>query len=160
MKIRKLGIGDIDKIVALYDDIKSNTVNFWDDDYPSRELICWDIERDGLWGVFDANNLVAICFAGERCEDGEQNYTWQRNFNRRGTFARLGVASTHQRKGIATKLVNFVLNDLKKQGFDGCRILVETENHGAIGLYSKLGFTNCGQVDKFGHTYFLFERGL
>lgn len=160
MKIKKLEISDIDKIVALYDDIKRNTINFWDDDYPSKELICWDIERNGLWGVFDGKNLVAICFAGERCEDGEQNYTWQKAFARRGTFARLGVASTHQRKGVATKLVSFVLNELKIQGFDGCRILVETENRGAIGLYSKLGFTNCGKVDKFGHTYFLFERGL
>lgn len=160
MKIKKLSKNYLDEIIALYADVKANTINFWDSDYPGKELICWDIERDGLWGVFDGNKLIAACFAGQRCEDGEENYTWQHTFKKRSTFARLGVSPKYQRKGVATLLLNFIFEKLKEQGFDGCRILVETENVGAIGLYLKLGFSNCGEVDKFGHKYFLFEKVL
>lgn len=77
MKIRLLSLNDFDKIKDLYKDIKENTFTLWDDDYPSDELIKYDIDRKGLYGIFEDDNLIAISFAGERCEDGEENFTWK-----------------------------------------------------------------------------------
>ncbi len=160
MKIRLLTNEDIQEIQNLYKDIKNSTYTLWDKDYPSNELIKWDIERNGLWGVFDNNFLIAISYAGERCEDSEEDYTWQDTFIKRGTFARIGVATKYQNKGVGTYLVGFILNELKTQGFDGVRILVEIKNTNAIKLYSKFGFVNCGSVERYGHKYYLFELRL
>lgn len=113
-----------------------------------------------MWGVFDNNFLIAISYAGERCEDSEEDYTWQDTFIKRGTFARIGVATKYQNKGVGTYLVGFILNELKTQGFDGVRILVEIKNTNAIKLYSKFGFVNCGSVERYGHKYYLFELRL
>ena len=160
MEIRLLTNENINEIKELYSDIKNNTYTLWDENYPSEELILWDIERKGLWGVFDKQTLIAITFMGERCEDGEENFTWQDTFKKRGTFARIGVSPKYQNQGIATYLVDFVLKELKSQGFDGVRILVGTQNANAIKLYSKFGFVNCGKVERYGHEYYLFELRL
>ena len=81
-------------------------------------------------------------------------------FKKRGTFARIGVSPKYQNKGIGTYLVDFILNELKSQGFDGVRILVGTQNTNAIKLYSKFGFVNCGSIERYGHKYYLFELRL
>ncbi|MBE5746256.1 MAG: GNAT family N-acetyltransferase [Clostridiales bacterium] len=160
MEIRLLTNENIDEIKNLYADIRNNTYTLWDENYPSEELIKWDIERKGLWGVFDNETLIAITFMGKRCEDGEENFTWQEKFKKRGTFARIGVSPKYQKKGIATYLVDFVLKKLKSQGYDGVRILVGTQNINAIKLYSKFRFINCGKVDRYGHEYYLLELRL
>lgn len=157
MKIRLLNLADLDKIKNLYEEIKAKTFTLWDDGYPSEELIKYDIERQSLYGVFDKENLIAISFAGVRCEDGEESFTWKDTFNKRGTFARIGVSPEHQNKGVATKLVQFILDKLKKDGFDGVRILVGTNNYNALKLYNKFNFDNCGKTERFGHDYYLFE---
>ena len=160
MEIRLLTNENINEIKKLYSDVKNNTYTLWDENYPSEELILWDIERNGLWGVFDNQTLIAITFMGERCEDGEENFTWKEKFKKRGTFARIGVSPNYQNKGVGTALVDFVLKELKSQGFDGVRILVGSQNTNAIKLYTKFGFVNCGKVERGGHEYFLFELRL
>ena len=160
MEIKLLENEQIEEIKSLYKDIKDKTFTLWDDDYPSEELIKWDIERRGLWGVFNNQTLVAVCFAGARCEDGEENFTWKENLAKRGTFARIGVSPSYQKMGIGTLLVDFVLKHLKGQGFDGVRILVGTKNVNAIKLYTKFNFVNCGKTERYGHEYYLFEAKL
>ena len=160
MKIRLLNSNDFKKIKNLYSDIKTNTFTLWDDNYPSDELIKYDIERQGLYGVFENEELIAISFAGQRCEDDEESFTWKDKFNKRGTFARIGVLPKYQNQGVATKLVDFILKKLKKDGFDGVRILVGTNNENALKLYNKFNFINCGRVERYGHEYYLLELRL
>lgn len=160
MVIKLLNKDYIESALNLYEDIRKHTYTFWDDGYPSRELIEWDIERKGLFGAFENEELIAIAFLGERCEDGEENFTWKDSFIRRGTFARIGVSPKHQNKGIGTKMVEFILNELKKRGFDGVRILVGKNNENAKKLYKKFGFYNCGEVNKYNHDYCLYELRL
>lgn len=160
MEIRLLKNENINEIKELYADIRNNTYTLWDENYPSEDLIKWDIERKGLWGVFNNQTLIAITFIGARCEDGEEDFTWQDTFKNRGTFARIGVSPKYQNQGIGTYLVDFVLKELKFQGFDGVRILVGTQNSNAIKLYSKFGFINCGIAERYGHKYYLFELRL
>lgn len=157
MEIKNLTKEYLKEIKQLYIDIKRETFTLWDDGYPSEELIKYDIERNGLYGVFENNELIAISYAGERCEDGEEDFTWKENFNRRGTFARIGVSPKHQKKGVATFLLEFILKELKNKGFDGVRILVGVNNKNAIKLYEKFNFVNCGQTERYGHKYYLFE---
>lgn len=160
MKVQLLNKESLEEIKNLYSQIKQKTYTIWGENYPSEELICYDIERRGLYGVFDGDKLIAICFAGQRNEDGEENFTWKDRFNKRGTFARIGVAPEYQNKCVATRLLKFILNKLKEQGFDGVRITVGTQNLNAIKLYEKFNFINCGKVNKYDEEYYLFELRL
>lgn len=160
MEIKLLTNENLEEIKNLYDDIRNNSYTLWDNGYPNAELIKWDIERKGLWGVFDNNSLIAISFAGERNEEGEENFTWKESFKKRGTFARIGVSPKYQNKGVGTLLVEFILENLKSQGFDGVRILVGVNNTSAKRLYSKFGFVNCGTTERYGHEYYLYELRL
>ena len=72
MEIKLLTNENIEEIKDLYDDIRNTTYTLWDNNYPDEELIRWDIERKGLWGLFDGKKLVGITFIGKRCEDGEE----------------------------------------------------------------------------------------
>lgn len=157
MEIKLLKKENFYEIKQLYADIKNKTYTLWDDNYPSDELISYDIERKCLWGVFDNQSLIAITFLGERCEDDEEGFTWKDTFRKRGTFARIGVSPDYQNKGIGTFLVDFIIKELKFQGFDGVRILVGINNINAIKLYSKFGFYNCGTAKRYGHEYYLYE---
>lgn len=57
-------------------------------------------------------------------------------------------------------LVKYVLLQLKQKDYDGVRIMVDIINVNAINLYSKLGFFNCGEVDRFDQRYYLLELRL
>lgn len=160
MEIKLLTKNEINQIKNLYKQIKENSYTLWDDNYPSEELINLDIERNGLYGVFENGVLIAISFVGERCEDGEEDFSWKDSFNKRGTFARIGVSPEYQNRGVGTFLVDFILEKLKTRGFDGVRILVGVNNINAIKLYSKFGFINCGTTKRYGHEYYLFELRL
>lgn len=160
MEIKLLTKNEIDDIKNLYKNIRENTYTLWDENYPNEELINWDIERKSLYGVFENDTLIAISFAGERCEDGEEDFTWKDTFRKRGTFARIGGSPKHQNKGVGTFLVGFILKELRNKGFDGVRILVGTSNINAIKLYSKFGFENCGTAKRYGHEFYLYELRL
>lgn len=160
MEIKLLTKKEINQIKDLYKQIKEHSYTLWDENYPNEELITWDIERKGLYGVFENGVLIAISFVGERCEDGEEDFSWKDSFNKRGTFARIGVSPEYQNRGVGTFLVDFILDELKTRGFDGVRILVGVNNINAIKLYSKFGFINCGTTKRYGHEYYLFELRL
>lgn len=160
MEIRKLKKENMKEIMALYADIKTNSHTFWEDDYPNEEIVNFDIERNGLYGGYENGSLVAICFAGQRCEDGEENFTWKQPFKKRASFARIGVSPSMQRHGFATQMLEYVFDDLRKQGFDGVRILVERHNEKAKNLYHKFGFKNVGETERYGHEFYLYEMKL
>lgn len=157
MNIKQLKKDDVYEIMCLYKDIRENTYTLWDEGYPSKELIEWDIERNGLYGVYESDELIAVCFIGERCEEGEESFTWKDSFFKRGTFARIGVSPKYQNKGIGTKMVEFALSKLRELGFDGVRILVGKNNENAKKLYKKFGFICCGETFRYGHDYYLYE---
>lgn len=159
-EIRLLTTDDLKQITDLYTAIKRDDFTVWDADYPSDDLVRFDIARKGLYGVFDGCDLVAVCFAGQRCEDNEEGFMWRENFNKRGTFARLGVLPNYQHQGFATMLVKYVLLQLKQKDYDGVRIMVDIRNVNAINLYTKLGFFNCGEVERFDQRYYLLELRL
>lgn len=161
MEFIKLEMTDLHKVVQLYDEIKSQTFTVWDKDYPSVELIKYDIERQGLHALISKNNeIIAISYVGQRNEDDESNYPWKQSFKKRATFARFGVNPKFQHKGFGFKMINHMINYLKKQGFDGLRITVEPENLNAIKLYEKLPFVNCGTIQKHNKKYILYEMEL
>lgn len=160
-KLKKLSLKDLPKIIDVYNEIKLKTNTVWEDDYPSVELIKWDIDRKGLYAlVTKQNEIVAIAYAGKRNEEDDSCCEWKLDIKNRATFARFGVNPKFQRQGYGRKMLVEIFDMLKRQGFDGVRILVEPLNLNAIGLYKKMNFKNSGIAHKNGKDYIMLEKFL
>jgi GNAT superfamily N-acetyltransferase len=57
-------------------------------------------------------------------------------------FEDLIVDPKHRRKGIGTKLVNYVIQQARAEGVLRITLLTDLENDTALGLYRKLGFVD------------------
>jgi len=55
------------------------------------------------------------------------------------------VSTLHRRQGIASKLLEFVLETSRKQGSRQVFLEVRASNIAAIGLYQRHGFSECGR---------------
>lgn len=75
-------------------------------------------------------------------------------------LSRLIVQPAHRRQGIATVLLRYVLDTVRKMGFTEASIGVDKDNEAALALYRKEGFTEClfeGE-DEYGAFYKLMKR--
>ncbi len=57
-----------------------------------------------------------------------------------GQLLFLGVAEEHRRKGIARKLANYAIEDMKRLGMLGVKLTTRTENTKAQSLYESMSF--------------------
>ena len=60
----------------------------------------------------------------------------------------LAVLAEHRRKGIARKLVQRILNEVKRFGCSAIFLLVAQDNQAAISLYNSFGFMIKGNSDR------------
>jgi ribosomal protein S18 acetylase RimI-like enzyme len=68
---------------------------------------------------------------------------------RRGYLHHLAVTSTHQRKGIATRLVEAALERLEAEGILKSHIDILTTNHSAIEFWEKMGWKRRSDVIRY-----------
>jgi ribosomal protein S18 acetylase RimI-like enzyme len=90
----------------------------------------------GVYGYFDQGKLVGICGCGEEIGTGR---VWL------GYFA---VSPRFRNKGIGTKLLQYVEELIRKQGYE--QIFIETYDHprfyNARKLYEKFGYQRVGYI--------------
>ncbi len=76
----------------------------------------------------------------------------QVNIRRNVTFGHIltiDVAPVYRRKGIAQKLLQEIEAILKARGIQECRLEVRETNIAAIKLYTKLGYSKIGKLEKY-----------
>lgn len=61
----------------------------------------------------------------------------------------IGVAKTHQRRGIAAALLSRLLRDAERQGARRMLLEVRVDNDPAIALYQRFGFTVMGRRKRY-----------
>ncbi|MEZ6044643.1 MAG: GNAT family N-acetyltransferase [Planctomycetaceae bacterium] len=134
-KIRPLSIDDYDSITALWQ--KSEGVALSSAD--SREAISLYLERNpGLSQVaICADQIVGTLLCGH---DG-----------RRGYLHHLAVEESYRSQGIATALVNKVLQNLADVGIEKCHLLVLNSNAAGIEFWNKLGWEKRDRLSLFSH---------
>lgn len=65
------------------------------------------------------------------------------------------VKETFRCQGIATKMLDFVLNNCRRNGFKKCRLEVDNENKKALRLYKKTGFVYEGSAGNNSSYYYI-----
>ncbi len=124
-KIRKLAIGDYDKIIELWE---RSSLPFKRKGRDSRKAITRQMNRnpDLFLGAFEGRTLVGTVVGSY---DG-----------RKGWINRLAVDQEHRRRGIAQLLIARVEKALRERGARIICALVEESNLESTILFKKLGY--------------------
>ena len=109
-----------------------------DDGY--RKLLEKSLKGEGAWMVFAQREKDLIAMAGALC-------TMSHLSTMRHTAKIISVYTDpgFRRHGIASKLIETLLVKLKNSQITQAQVWVTSTEKKAIGLYEKLGFTQCGK---------------
>lgn len=150
---------DEKNILKVYKSIIGTQGCTWDEEYPSIEGIITDIKMKSLYCLTDdKGEIIAVATAGPLNELND--ITWDSRMTKPCELVRIGVLPSHQKKGIASKLLDAVIGDCKSRGFNGMRFLVSKTNCNALILYSKFGFQKVGEVFRYGHDFDCYYKLL
>ena len=143
LEVRLARNEDKDSINILYrkvvDDLDKKKIDMlWGDVYPFCEVDS-DIENKDMYVVIKDNNIVAS-FSLSTYDDPDYNKIKFRNNKKFIYLNRLVVDPINQESGIATDILKWIFNKVKKDGFISMRLTVYEDNIPAIILYEKNGF--------------------
>ena len=126
MKIRKMQISDYDEVYELWVSCTGMGLNNLDD---SRDGIDKFIKRnpDTCFVAEKGNKLIGVILAG--------------NDGRRGYIYHTAVNAQYRKQGIARRLVENAMEELKKCGITKTALVVFDRNEGGNAFWEKLGFT-------------------
>lgn len=150
---------DTEEILALYRAQLGRPCCPWDEEYPSRETVDWDLSRDALF-VWKQDGKILGAVSLEEDEEADSLSCWDPSLAPAGELARLAVLPEHQGKGLGGALLGFGMEELKRRGFLGIRMLVNRSNDKAIGCYDRFAFHVAGQCRMYGQNFLCYEKKL
>ena len=132
----------------------------WNEYYPNEETIEFDLSRDALFVMKnDAGELIATISIDED-QEVDSLTVWDENIAPAGELARLCVREDMQNQGIARRLLQYGMEELKKQGKRSVHFLVCKTNKKALRSYEKLHFDVVGESDLFDEDWWCYEKEL
>lgn len=147
---------DKESILSLYQSLIGTPGCAWSKEYPTIAEVQYDIENSSLYCLCgDNNSIVAAAAAGNYDELG--HLSWDTNMKNPCELARVGVKRSMHNRGLGYTIVKYVIEDVKKRGFDGIRMLVSKTNPSALALYEKLDFRRCGETRMYDNDWFCYQ---
>jgi GNAT superfamily N-acetyltransferase len=128
---------DIPRLVELLGELFSHEREFSPDPDKQREAleaILADRSRGRIFVAREGSELVgmaSLLYTVSTAEGGKA-----------ALFEDLIIDPKHRRKGIGSKLVNYVIQQARAEGVLRITLLTDLENDTALGLYRKLGFVD------------------
>ncbi len=126
MEIRKMTIGDYEKVYALWLSCKGMGLNDLDD---SKEGIERYLKRnpDTCFVAVEGEEILGAVLAG--------------NDGRRGIFSHTAVSPDRRYEGIGKALVNAAVNAFRELGIHKVNLVVFSRNEAGNAFWEKMGFT-------------------
>lgn len=160
MQFKKATMEDADIIMNLYQDAMKEEWCTWHEGYPSLETISGDVARKGLFKVEDNKGEVVAAISIDEDPLVEELRCWSASKRPGAELARLVVRSDYRNQGVARKLLERGMEELRKRGYRSVHFLVSKTNERAIRSYSKLKFDNVGESDLFEEHWWCYEKAL
>jgi diamine N-acetyltransferase len=150
---------DIEAILSLYQSLIGAPGCKWSIEYPTTMHIQHDINDRSLYCMCDDNeSIIAVASAGNN--DELCHLSWDERMKKPCELARVGVKRSMQNNGLGYAIVDYVISDVKKRGFNGIRMLVSKTNPSALALYEKLNFHRCGETIMYNIDWYCYEMVL
>ena len=145
---------EIPEIVSIYHSLIGTPGCTWSLDYPNEETAEDDIKNNWLYTLKMNDKIIAVASAG-KFDDWEHLMQWKPK--NPCELARIGVNPAFQKQGIGTIILQYVIKEMKEQGFGGMRFIVSKTNPAALALYDKNGFERCGEAIIFDIDWFCYQ---
>lgn len=160
MKFEKARDSDKTEILELYHSLVGTKYCAWTLEYPSEKDIEGDMSRNALFCLKNEKDEIIGVISIDKDEAVENLSCWNNQLQPSAELSRLGVKTDYQNQGIARKLLQYGMEELKKQGKKSVHFLVCKTNQKAIRSYDKLHFTIVGECELFGECFWCYEKEL
>lgn len=160
MKFMRATKNDKAAVLALYRSLAGTEFCAWTSDYPGESDIEGDLSRDGLFCLKDADEKIIGVISIDHDEAVEKLPCWTEALKPAAELSRLGVRAENQNQGVARKLLQYGMAELKLQGRKSVHFLVCKTNKKAIRSYDKLDFNVVGECRLFGEEWWCYEKSL
>lgn len=151
---------DKSKILALYRSLAGTEFCAWTEEYPGEIDIEGDLSRDGLFCLKDEKGEIAGVISIDQDENVERLTCWSKELQPSAELSRIGVRVENQNQGIARKLLQHAMEELRRRGKRSVHLLVCKTNKKAIRSYEKLNFEVVGECQMFGEDWWCYEKVL
>lgn len=155
MIFRLANIDDTNEILSMYEAVKNRQFCVWDDEYPTIVNINEDLSNNNLY-VLEINNEIVGAISIESNDELDEYKCWK--YPHGLEFTRVVVKPKYQHQGLARYMVSFMLEEIKRRGYDSAHISAAKENIPACKTYEKLKFNIVYEADMYGHRYYLLEK--
>ena len=160
MKFTRATENDKTEILALYRSLVGTEFCAWNENYPSEIEVEGDMSRDALFCLKDDESKIIGVISIDDDEAVEKLPCWTESLKPAAELSRLGVRVENQNQGIARKLLQYGMEELKCQGMKSVHFLVCKTNQKAIRSYDKLNFDIVGECELFGEEWWCYEKSL
>lgn len=160
MKFMRADQKDKTAILALYRSLVGTELCAWTNEYPGEVDIEGDLSREGLFCLKDDNEDIIGVISIDQDEAVENLPCWSEELKPAAELSRLGVRIENQNQGIARKLLQFGMDELKRRGKKAVHFLVAKRNLKAIHSYARLDFNVVGECELFGEEWWCYEKSL
>lgn len=151
---------DTEAILALYRSLVGTEFCAWTNDYPGEKDIAGDLDRDGLFCLKDEKGEIVGVISIDQDEAVESLSCWSEALKPGAELSRLGVRAADQNKGIARKLLQYGMEELRRRERKSVHFIVCKSNQKAIRSYSRLDFSVVGECTLFGEEWWCYEKRL
>lgn len=159
-RIGQADAADKEKILALYQMQLGREFCAWDDHYPGKKEIDFDLAREALFVMKDEAGEIVASISIDEDEAVKKLTCWRVDLQPGGELARLAVHPDLQNKGIAREMLKYGMQELKKRGYQSVHFLVNKENKKALRSYAVFQFPVVGECEMFGQPFFCYESKL
>ncbi|MBR2621774.1 MAG: GNAT family N-acetyltransferase [Clostridia bacterium] len=155
MQLIKASECDAAAVAALYDVVKQGKYCVWTEQYPTIEHAVTDAAAGCLYLLVQGGKLIGCASVEPVPEDDD--LPWQVCDGKHREISRVAIAPAHQGKGYAKKMVELLLEELRRQGVSSVHLLAAKSNPPAVNTYGALGFAFLGECHRYGADYYICE---
>lgn len=151
---------NLNEIFGIYRSLAGTEFCTWTEDYPNEETIEFDLSRDALFCLKNELGEIIGVISIDEDEAVDRLPCWSKENQPSAELSRLGVRPEYQNQGVARRLLQYGMEELRKRGKRSVRFLVCKTNQKAIRSYNKLHFDVVGECELFGETWWCYEKPL
>ena len=148
MIIRQAAMGEYPAVRAFYHAIIDavtdplSSVQWIKDVYPSPEFLIASIEAGDLYVAAEKDSVIASMVLNHQCNEGYRKFKWptEAEENEVTVIHALGVHPSYTRKGCGRQMIQFAVEEARKNSQKALRLDVRKGNIAAEGLYASMGF--------------------
>lgn len=164
MKIEKASLHHLPAIMnltrACASDMIARHIFQWNEHYPSREVFEEDIIREHLYIATTKDSLMGCIAIGTLKDPFYENVKWITSDSRHFYIHRLAVHPHHQRKGIASRLMDVAEVKARQEGIASIRLDTFSQNPGNQRFYEQRGYRRLGEIffpKQSEHPFYCYE---